>query len=104
LLKTRAAAPPDAPISFVATAVDICAGDPQVTITGFDCFQFTHKGKRIDKTGSCSVAISGDTITISDSGGVNDRIGWTVVVTDDSGNVGQKTCEVLVANPGMGNP
>ena len=63
---------------------------------------FTKKGKRIDKTGSCEVAIAGDTITILDSGGVADHIEWTVVATDDSGNVTQETCEVIVANPGKG--
>ena len=56
--------PPDAPISFTATATDICAGDLVPEITEFDCFKFTKKGKRIDKTESCVVAIDGDTIAV----------------------------------------
>jgi hypothetical protein len=91
--------PPDAPISFTATANDNCGVD-SVVITGYDCFMFTKEGKRIDKTGSCVVSINGDTITIEDSGGVGDNIEWTVVATDDSGNTTEATCSVAVVNPG----
>jgi hypothetical protein len=89
---------------FTATADDICDdGLAQPTITAFDCFTFTKKGKRIDKTqGSkeaCMVMFEGDTVTISDTGGVGDHITWTVESTDISGNTSQTTCEVLVANP-----
>lgn len=96
--------PAQTPVSFTATAVDVCDAAPSVVITGFDCFTFTRKGRRIDKTGSCEVAIVGDTITIVDSGGVNDQIEWTVVATDGSGNATQLTCAVLVENPGKGKP
>jgi len=91
---------PDAPIAFTATAVDQCQGAITPVITSFDCFQFTKKGKRIDKTESCQVAINGDTITILDSGGVNDNISWNVNVTDSNGNQMNEVCEVLVVNPG----
>jgi hypothetical protein len=94
--------PRDAPISFVASATDVCDASPDFEITGFDCFRFTKKGKRIDKTESCEVAIAVDAITITtlDSGGVDDHIEWTVVATDDTGNVSEETCKVLVVNPG----
>ena len=62
--------PPDAPISFTATATDICDGDVEAVITAFDCFAFTKKGKRIDKTESCVVGFDEDSVTILDSGGV----------------------------------
>ncbi len=92
--------PPDAPIAFTATVLDQCEGSITPVINSFDCFKFTKKGKRIDKTASCEVAINGDTITILDSGGVNDHITWNVTATDSSGNQTDKVCEVLVVNPG----
>ena len=92
--------PPDAPISFIATATDVCDAEVDAVITGFDCFKFTKKGKRIDKTASCQVSVDGDTITILDSGGVGTHITWTVDATDGSQNQSQTECEVEVANPG----
>ena len=94
--------PPDAPISFTATATDNC-GVSSVMITEYDCFKFTKKGKRIDKTESCEVAIAGDTVTILDSGGVGDNITWTVRATDSSGNETESQCAVVVVNPGRGH-
>jgi hypothetical protein len=91
--------PPDAPISFTATAIDNCDPNPTVVIVDSDCFMFTKKGKRIDKTESCEVQVDGDTITILDSGGVGDRIVWTVRSTDACGNVEEVTCGVDVVNP-----
>ena len=91
--------PPDAPISFTASAQDNCMV-ATVEITGFDCFKFTKKGKRIDKTSSCQVVFTGDTVTIEDSGGVNDHITWNVTASDGSGNTTNKVCEVIVENPG----
>jgi hypothetical protein len=96
--------PPDAPISFTATATDLCEGDIIPEITDFDCFKFTKKGKRIDKRESCEVAIAGDTVTILDSGGVGDNIRWYVSATDSSGNVTvSHECDVVVVNPGRGH-
>ncbi|MEA1901565.1 MAG: C1 family peptidase, partial [Thermodesulfobacteriota bacterium] len=66
--------PADAPISFTTMATDNCDNEPSVEITEFDCFKYTKKGKRIDKTMSCVVEVNGDTITIVDSGGVNVNI------------------------------
>jgi hypothetical protein len=91
--------PPDAPISFTATATDNCDLDPSIEITGYDCFFLTKKGKRIDKKESCVVSITGDTITIVDSGGVNDHIEWYGRATDSCGNVAEGTFEILVVNP-----
>ena len=92
-------APPDALITFTATAEDIC--DPNVVpvITGFDCFAFTKKGFKIDKKESCIVTFSGDTVSIHDSGGVGNTIEWTAEATDSSGNVGMGTCSVTVVRP-----
>lgn len=90
--------PPDAPISFTASATDNCSS-ASCEITGFDCFKFTKKGKRIDKTESCEIGIDGGTITILDSGGVGDNIDWTAVCTDACGNQSEVTCEVDVIKP-----
>ena len=91
--------PPDAPISFTPTASDAC-GTATVLVTSYDCYTFTKKGKRIDKRGSCAVQTLGDTVTITDSGGVGDIIEWTVTATDEDGNTSQSTCKVTVVNPG----
>ena len=92
--------PPDAPISFTATVTDNCDSDPFVEITGYDCFFFTKKGKRIDKTESCVVEVVDNQISIVDSGGVGDQIIWTVESTDDCGNSSVSECQVAVVNPG----
>jgi hypothetical protein len=91
--------PPDAPIAFTATAVDNCDDETVVEVTAFDCFSFTKKGKRIDKTRSCEISITGDTITVLDSGGVDDHITWTVQATDCSGNSSTAPCAVDVVHP-----
>jgi len=90
-------APAKAPISSTATATDTSGSMVPTVITGVDCFKFTKKGKRIDKTESCVVSVNNDTVTISDSGGVGDHITWTVT----AGNYND-TCEVVVVNPGKG--
>jgi uncharacterized repeat protein (TIGR01451 family) len=92
--------PPDAPILFTATAEDNCSVDAP-TITTFRCFQVKSNGKIIDKGESCVVSIDGDTITISDSGGVDDQIEWTVTAIDGSGNESSTSCLVHVVNPGQ---
>jgi hypothetical protein len=91
--------PPDAPISFTAMATDNCDMSPSVVISDYDCYMYTKKGKRIDKTESCVVEVVGDQITILDSGGVDDHIEWTVEATDECGNISTGQCEVLVVNP-----
>ena len=91
--------PPDAPISFKATATDNCDVS-LVEITQYDCYKYTKKGKRIDKTESCVVEVADDTITILNSGGVDNHITWTITATDGSGNTTETDCEILVVNPG----
>jgi hypothetical protein len=90
--------PPNAPISFTATATDDCS-ETSVTIASSDCFDFTKKGKRIDKTNSCVVSLNGDQITIVDSGGVGDNITWTVIATDACGNTHETLCALEVVKP-----
>ena len=92
--------PPDAPISFTATAIDNCDPAPSVSITAYGCRSFTKKGKEIDKKESCIVDVCGDTITILDSGGVGTRITWTVRAVDECGNANIADCMVDVVKKG----
>lgn len=91
--------PPDAPISFTASATDNC-GVSSVEITDHEFYKVTKKGRRIDKTEGSMANLEGDTVTIFDSGGVDTQIAWTVRVTDSSENPTEKTCELRVTNPG----
>jgi hypothetical protein len=91
--------PPDAPISFTATSSDSC-GPTTTEITEYDCFWINPAGRRVDKTNSCVVSFAGDTLTIHDSGGVDDTITWVVVATDPSGNATTSECSLIVVNPG----
>ena len=88
--------PPQAPITFVATATDNCDADPVEVITGYECYKFTKKGKKIDKSKSCIVEIAGDSITIHDVGGVGTFIAWDVVARDACANEAPQRCEVEV--------
>jgi hypothetical protein len=92
--------PPDAPIIFAATAQDSCEAGTGVSLTAYDCFALTKKGKRIDKTQSCVVAIDGATLSVLDSGGVGDTITWSGESADSCGNASQVQCTVEVVNPG----
>ena len=91
--------PPDAPVAFTASADDQCHGPLTAEVTDYDCFKFTKKGKLIRKTNSCIVSISGDQISILDSGGVADIITWQVTATDGSGNNSTMECSVNVVKP-----
>lgn len=88
--------PRDAPISFTATATDLCDSDLMTEITGFDCSFINPGGKRVDKKESCVIALGGDTIQILDSGGVGNHITWSARASDDSGNIAEAECEVEV--------
>ncbi len=92
--------PPDAPISFTATATDNC--DASAVVTSYDCWTINGSGRRVDKTESCVVSFAGDTLTVDDSGGVGDHIEWTVEATDGSGNTTTATCEIEVIRPPRG--
>jgi hypothetical protein len=89
--------PQNAPISFVATATDVCDAAVVPQVTAYDCFAFTNKGRRIDKRESCVVSFQGNTLTIQDSGGYGDHIQWTLRAGDETGNVAEAVCEVLIA-------
>lgn len=91
--------PPDAPITFTATASDSC-GDTLIGITEYNCFKYTRKGKLIDKTDSCVVELEGDSVRILDSGGVGDNITWTISAVDTSGNASTQTCQLEVVKRG----
>jgi hypothetical protein len=91
--------PPNAEpgLAFAATATDVCDASVAASVTSYDCFNFTKKGRRVSKLESCIVSFVGDTLTIHDVGGYGDHVTWTVEAADDSGNVGMATCEVVVA-------
>ena len=93
--------PSDVPLPFTATATDLTS-DPVVTITGYDCHMINGAGKRVDKTQSCVVSYTGDTLSILDSGGVGDIITWSFQAEDAYGNVSTESCEIKVLNPGKG--
>jgi FtsP/CotA-like multicopper oxidase with cupredoxin domain len=91
--------PPDAPITFMATATDNCDGPVTAEVTTYDCFKLTKKGRRIDKTSSCVVSTGGDSVNIDDTGGVGDTITWSTTATDSAGNVATEDCEIPVVSP-----
>jgi hypothetical protein len=91
--------PPDAPITFMATATDDCDGPVTAEVTTYDCFKLTKKGRRIDKTSSCVVSTGGDSVNIDDTGGVGDTITWSTTATDSAGNVATDDCEIPVVSP-----
>lgn len=92
-------APANASISFMATATDNCDDDPSVEIVNYQCYKVKKGGKIVDKSESCEVDLSGDTITIQDAGGVGDIFRWTVNATDSCGNVSQQQCTTAVTHP-----
>jgi hypothetical protein len=91
--------PPKAPVSFTATAEDVCVGPLTPEILDYGCYKMTKKGKVISKLQSCVVSFAGDTLTISDSGGVDARIVWTARVADGNGNTSTTSCGVNVVLP-----
>lgn len=88
--------PPDAPISFTATAADNCDGEPIVQILEYGCTFYTKNGKEVNKDESCIVSFANDTITIDDSKGIDDIISWTVRATDCNGNIAEQVCSINV--------
>jgi uncharacterized repeat protein (TIGR01451 family) len=82
------------PVSFTATATDVCDASVAATILDFDCYAIKGKDKQIDKTESCVVEYSGDTIIILNGGGIGTEIVWAVEATDEAGNVAIANCGV----------
>jgi hypothetical protein len=91
--------PNQGPTAIRALIADACDEDPIAEVVGFDCFDLTRKGKRIDKTGSCRVEVTGDTLTVDHGGGVGTRIEWSLRAVDASGNTSELVCGLEVANP-----
>jgi hypothetical protein len=87
--------PTQAPISFTATASDICDPHPTATVTGYTCFKVAKNGV-VSKVSSCVVSFKGNKVTIANSGGIDDHVQWTVSARDQSGNTSSVTCGVLV--------
>jgi hypothetical protein len=83
-------------VAFTASASDLCDAAVVPEILGFDCFAIKKDGRIVDKTRSCEIDVTGDTLTVLDSGGIGDHIAWTVLATDASGNARQLECEVEV--------
>jgi hypothetical protein len=92
-------APPDAPISFTARSSSICDDDPSLVITAFECVFENSAGTKVDRRKPCIVHTDGNTIEILRSGGVKNRISWTVIAEDVAGNVAQRQCALEVVTP-----
>jgi hypothetical protein len=86
----------DAPLTVTASATDVCDAAPRTEITGFRCYEIKANGRIVDKGESCVVRFGGTSITVLNSGGINNTIEWTVRATDGSGNVATKSCSVTV--------
>jgi hypothetical protein len=89
-------APAQIVLSFTATAADTCDTDVIPEAFEYDCYSFTKKGKRVDRSDRCDVAFRGEVVDIINSGGVGDMIEWTLLAVDDSGNSSTQTCIVNV--------
>jgi len=101
LCNTGLVVPPNKPVSFTATATDLCtAGAIVPALIDYECFKINGAGKVVDKTKSCKVTLNGPTVTIKNTGGVGQHIAWIARGVDGSGNAREVTCEVVVANPG----
>lgn len=87
--------PPQAPVSFTATAVDDC-GSPAVVITAASCWKLAGNGARVHAAG-CKLRVSGATIEVRNTGGVGTHVEWTLQSAGAT-----LECEVVVANPGQG--
>ena len=92
--------PPNKPVSYTATATDVCTASVVPTLIGFECFKLDARGRKIDKTKTCKVSLLGATITIAPPQGVDQHIAWTARGVDGSGNARDVSCEIIVANPG----
>jgi hypothetical protein len=85
--------PPDAPISFIGSAVNACGESTTPAITSYDCWKLGGNGQQ--HPAGCKVELSGPAIDILNTGGVGTHIEWTV-----EGDGQTLHCEVVVANPG----
>jgi hypothetical protein len=88
--------PPDAPISFQAMAADNCSVQ-SVAVSTATCWRTNPAGKTVYDV--CELVVSGDTITVVDSGGIGAVIQWQVVARDGSGNEAIVECSTEVVGP-----
>jgi hypothetical protein len=88
--------PIDTPISFTPRGISVCDDHPTVVVTAATCTFENPAGKTVGKRESCVVHTDGTTIEILGSGGVKNRITWTVSAEDVSGNVSERRCELDV--------
>lgn len=91
--------PNTSPVTFYASAIDVCDPTVVAVIDDYECFKLGKNGK-VSKDGSCILSVKNNAITIT-SGGVDDYIRWTVHSTDHASNpnTGTVTCLVSVKNP-----
>lgn len=99
--------PSEVPVSFTATSNGDVCGTTTVTISSVTCQAYNGAGKLIDKSESCEYTIDGDTITITDGGGVGTFITIVATAVDECGNATSTEDQVVhvlrPANEGVGN-
>jgi hypothetical protein len=81
-------------VSFTATAEDAQDPDSDISVADVRCerrFRFFSIPSSF-----CRVIADGDTITIQRPGGAKNRISWTAIATDASGNAATQECSVDV--------
>ena len=94
-------APSSVPVTYTITADDNCSG-ATVALLGFSSHK-VRNGKVVSST--CEAVINGNSITITDSGGVGNIITINTLATDSSGNTTTGDCvvNVLRGDEGVGN-
>jgi hypothetical protein len=90
--------PPSAPLSFTATATDLCDPASEPTVAAVECFRINGAGLRVEER--CRVGIEGATLTIERSGGIGSVIVWTLRATDGAGNTTEHPCRLEVVRSG----
>jgi hypothetical protein len=91
--------PPDAAVSFRATATDSCGAPPPVVVSNVECMQIRPDGT-LASWKACKVTTEGDTVTIANAGGVNGVIKWKAHAVDAGGNAAEQECQVNVVSQG----
>ncbi len=89
--------PPDAPVTFVANAIDNLDPGATAGVTGFACVANNGAGKQVHR--SCEIVVDGSKLTVLDSGGVGDVISWSLAATDLAGNPSSDGCTLPVIRP-----
>ncbi len=92
---TGTVVPPNKPVSFTATATDVCTVAVVPQLSDLACFKINGSGKVIDK--KCKATLNGPTITIDKTGGVGQHFAWTARAVDGSGNVREVACAQTIS-------